>query len=88
VKVQQHRGSIFIVEDCTPLECIVLSVIHSLDYGEEFVHIKQTLLAEMCGVDVSSMVRVLKILEDKDLLVVTKYKMRNQVKGYKVNLND
>jgi CRP-like cAMP-binding protein len=88
MKVQIHGRSLVVVEGCTALENIVLSCIYSQDYGDEFVHIKQTLLAEMCGCDISSLIRVMKILEDKGLVEATKYKMRNQIKGYKVVLND
>ena len=86
MKVQVHRGRFFVIEGCTPLENLIVSVIDSLGYGEEFAHIKQTLLAEMCGIDVSSLIRVMKILEEKNLVQTTKYKIRNQVKGYKVTL--
>ena len=88
MKIQKHgsTGSILVVEGCTALENIVLSVIRSMDYGDEFVHIKTELLAEMTGCDVSSFIRVVKSLETKGLLVCTNFKQRSKVKGYKVGI--
>jgi Mn-dependent DtxR family transcriptional regulator len=89
MKVRTVTGEIIIVDECTALENLILSVLWSLHKpDEEFCHIKQSEICKILGCNTASFIRATQRLQDTGLIECTKYALRNKVKGYKVVLPD